>query len=184
MSKGTFVVNLIGGPGIGKTTMSAIIFANLKLKKYSAEYVQEYAKQLVWMKKFSILNNQYYVTQYQYDMLKQLNGLVDYVVTDGPLIGALYYNLHNSDNTSNVTKTNELILNCYNDFKNINIFLTRGDYKYEEAGRTQKEEESKEIDIIMKHLLKANKIEYTEFSANTDPANINKILEFIENQSK
>lgn len=52
----TCVINIIGGPGLGKTTMAALIFANLKKKGFIVEYVQEYAKKLVWQKKFSKLN--------------------------------------------------------------------------------------------------------------------------------
>ncbi len=49
-NKKTYIINFIGGPGIGKTTLSALIFAKLKLheNKYVVELVQEYAKTLVW----------------------------------------------------------------------------------------------------------------------------------------
>ena len=48
MTKTTYIINLLGGPGCGKSTIAALIFAKLKLheKKYSVEYVQEYAKYL------------------------------------------------------------------------------------------------------------------------------------------
>ncbi len=177
--KQTYVVNFISGPGCGKTTLSAIIFAELKLKQYVSEFAQEYAKQLVWMKDFETLNNQHYVTRHQYKLLKQMDGIVDFIVTDGPLIHGIYYNLHNKDNTSNRDKTHEMILNCHNEFKNINIFLTRGEHEYETQGRIQTESESREIDVILKHLLKANNIDFVEFPANSHRDNINKILEYI-----
>ena len=55
----TYIINLIGGPGIGKTTIASMLFANMKLQKKSVEFVQEYAKNLVWREEFDILNNQH-----------------------------------------------------------------------------------------------------------------------------
>jgi len=184
MSKKTFIINFIGGPGIGKTTISALIFAKLKLHKdkFVAEYVQEYAKHLVWTKNFDILNNQYYVSQYQYKLLKQMNGEVDFVVTDGPIIQGIYYNLHNKDNTSNIDKTEKFILQSHNEFNNINIFLSRGKFEYEEQGRLQNEEEAREIDIILKHLLKQNGVRFVCFDAGSDDENINKMVDYIISQ--
>lgn len=175
----TFVVNIISGPGAGKSVISALIFAYLKLQRYSTELVQEYAKTLVWMKDLNTLNNQYYVTTTQYNLLKQINGKVNFIVTDGPLIGGLYYNLHNPDNTSNVEKTQKLILDSHNSFNNINIFLKRGDFSYEKDGRLQSEEEAKEIDIILKHLLRQNNIKYDIFDSNATDENIKKITDYI-----
>ena len=46
MAVKTYVINIIGAPGVGKTTISALLFAKLKLRGYICEYVQEYAKKL------------------------------------------------------------------------------------------------------------------------------------------
>ena len=70
----TYVINIIGGPGIGKTTISALLFANLKIKGYICEYVQEFAKKLVWLKDYDTLNNQFFVSKEQYTLLKQIDG--------------------------------------------------------------------------------------------------------------
>jgi len=129
--KKTLVINVIGGPGIGKTTISALLFANLKIKGYVCEYVQEYAKKLVWTKDFDTLNNQYSVSREQFRLLNQIDGHVDFLVTDGPLIHGIYYNKYNMDNTSNVDKTEKYILECISKFNNINIVLERVDRKYE-----------------------------------------------------
>ena len=57
MSNRTFVINFIGAPGTGKTTICSLVFAHLKIAGYVVEYVQEYAKKLVWEGQFEILNN-------------------------------------------------------------------------------------------------------------------------------
>jgi len=181
MNRRTYVVNFIGGPGLGKTTISALVFAYLKThkNKFVVEYVQEFAKQLVWTKNFDILNNQYYVSQHQYKLLKQMVGEVDFIVTDGPICQGLYYNMHNKDNTSNVNKIEAFILNSHREFNNINIFLKRGAFAYESQGRLESEEQSKEIDVILRHLLKRNSIDFAEFEAHNSDDNIKQMVDYI-----
>jgi tRNA uridine 5-carbamoylmethylation protein Kti12 len=173
----TKVINIIAGPGAGKTTICALLFYELKIRKHVTEYVQEYAKTLVWKKDFDILNNQYLVTTEQYKLFKTMIGQVDYVVTDGSLLHGLYYNRYNIHNTSNVEKTEQLILDCFGQFNNINIFLERGtSYPYETQGRIQTEEEAKEIDNILKHLLRLHKISYITLTADNIEAFLDNIL--------
>lgn len=52
----TLVVNLFGGAGAGKTTCAIIICAELKKKNINAEYVQEYAKELVYANRMDLLD--------------------------------------------------------------------------------------------------------------------------------
>jgi len=174
----TYVINIIGGPGIGKTTMSALLFARLKMKKYIAEYVQEYAKKLVWLKKYDILNDQYKVSTKQYKVLKSMVSEVDFIITDGPLLHGIYYNRENKSNTSNVEKTEEKIKEYYNSFNNINILLIRGNYEYEQAGRYHTENQAKQIDIELKKILNQLGLEYLEISA--EEKNIDQIIKYIE----
>ena len=173
----TYVINIIGAPGVGKTTISALLFARLKLRGYICEYVQEYAKKLVWIKDFDSLNNQYHVTKKQYELLQQIDGHVNFIVTDGPLIHGIYYNKYNKDNISNIEKTEKYILDSFNKFNNINIVLDRVNRKYETEGRIQTEDEAKDIDIILKHLLKINSIKYVNYPA--EESSLNDIIEFI-----
>ena len=175
----TFVINIIGAPGVGKTTISALLFAKLKLRGYVCEYVQEYAKKLVWIKDFDTLNNQYHVTKKQFELLQQINGHVDFIVTDGPLIHGIYYNKYNKDNISNIDKTEKYILDCFSKFNNINIVLDRISRKYETEGRIQSEDEAKDIDIVLKHLLKINSIEYNSYPS--EEKSIQNIIDFIIN---
>lgn len=180
MTSQTYVINFISGPGSGKSTFSALLYAKLKLRGYVVEYIQEFAKTLVWTKDFETLNNQYYVSNRQYKLLKQMVGSVQFIVTDAPLVHGLYYNRHNVHNSSNIEKTERFILEHYHEFNNINIFLERGNFPYEQQGRIETEEESKEIDIIMKHLLRQNKIPYVSFHSDSDV--VDKIVDFVVGQ--
>lgn len=178
-NKNTFIINLIGGPGCGKSTVAAALFVALKLKGFVVEYCLEFAKQLVWTKQFSRLDNQHYVTSKQYELFKQMNNLVDFIITDGPLCYGLYYNLFNKNNTSDKDKTNKWINQCMGEFLNINIFLNRGCFAYEREGRIQTEQEAREIDVVLQHILKQNDIAFVQFDSGADQENIGKIVEYI-----
>jgi uridine kinase len=181
-NKKTYVINIIGGPGIGKTTIAAGLFYNFKSKSNKCvEYVQEYAKTLVWTEKFNALNNQYAVSEHQFELLKSIKNKVDIIITDGPLLIGLYFNRHYKNNVSNIDKTEKFILESFSQFNNINIVLERGDYEYEHEGREQSEEESKEIDVILKNILRTNNIEYTTFKSDATEENINLIVQYILN---
>lgn len=173
----TYVINIIGGPGIGKTTISALLFANLKIRGYVCEYVQEFAKKLVWLQDYDTLNNQFFVSKEQYNLLKQIDRHVDFLITDGPLIHGIYYNKYNKDNNSNTDKVEKFILTSINKFKNINIVLDRVDRDYEKEGRIQTEEEAKDIDVILKHILRTNNFSFSSFLA--DPNQIENIVEYV-----
>lgn len=181
--KKTYIINFIGGPASGKSLMSAALYVELKKNNYVVEYVQEVAKKLVWTKNFRILNNQYTISELQYCAIKDIVGEVDFIIVDGPIIQGLYYNEYNPNNVSSKKKTKEAILKWYHEFNNINIFLERGNYKYETYGRYQTEQEAKEIDNILKKILDSNNIPYTIISSN-----LNKIpdimVHVIENTQK
>jgi hypothetical protein len=146
--------------------MAAATFVALKAKGITAEYVQEIAKDMVRAKQFSRLDNQHYVSTKQYERLKPLNGVLDFIVTDGPLAHGLYYNLFNPSNTSDKSKTAEAIHKYLREFVNVNIFLQRGDFKYETEGRMQTEDEAKIIDMGLQHVLHQHGIDFQIVESN------------------
>ena len=156
----TYLINIIGGPGCGKSICATLLFAHLKMKGYIVEYAAEYAKTLIWQSKYEDLDNQYHVSRKQYELFKSMVGKVDFIVTDGTLLHGLYYNRYNKYNISNVEKTEKYIKKCYDEFNNINIFLERGDFEYENAGRQQTEEEAKVIDNVLREILDEFSINY------------------------
>lgn len=177
MNKKSFLINLISGPCAGKSVLAALIFAKLKLKGYVTEYVQEYAKTLVWTKDFDTLNDQYFVSKKQYQVFKEMDGVVDFIVTDGSLYHGIYYNRHNNNNTSNIEKTEKFILDCASQFNNINVFLDRGDIEYEQQGRIESAEEAKEIDTILRHMLRRCGIQFETFDS--DYEKVDDIVNYI-----
>jgi hypothetical protein len=176
--KNTKVINFVAGSGCGKSLMAALTFAELKMKHISAEYVQEYAKTLVWRKNYEQLDNQYQVSTEQYRMIKAVNGEVDYIVCDSPLVVGMLYNRIHPTNVCNVEKTEKMLKMKMAEFDNVYIYLERNEeFPYEREGRIQDEEEAKEIDTLFKSLLDELKLDY--LSVISSKESIPKIMDYI-----
>lgn len=172
------LINFVGAPSSGKSMMAALTFVKLKMDHNSSELIQEYAKQLVWANRLEDLANQWYVTKKQYDMIRSVYGKVDYVVTDSCLLIGLHYNRYHKNNVCNVEKTERMILSKMEEFNNVYIFLKRNkDNPYEKVGRIHNEEQSIEIEEILKSTLDEFNLKYLEIES--DVNNIDKIMEYI-----
>ena len=177
----TKVVNFVSGPSCGKSVMCALTFAELKTLHKSAELIQEYAKQLVWAGNFEELNNQYHVSLTQYQWLKAVDGKVDYICTDSPLLTGLVYNRIYRTNVCNVEKTEQMILSKMDEFENIYIYLERNEeFPFELNGRVHNESESKHIDILIKHLLDELGVKYLTVKSSKE--SVTAIVDYINNQ--
>lgn len=154
--KETIFVNLYGGPGSGKSTTATGIFSKLKQIGVDCEYVPEYAKYLVWRKTFSVMEDQLYIFAKQHHQFFIMNGKVDVVITDSPLLNSLIY----CDPSDQYLM--DLVTERYRRFKNLDIFLTRKKI-YNPNGRYQTEERAKEIDEQTRNMLKANNVDFVEF---------------------
>lgn len=156
------IINMISGPCSGKSVLAAELFVHMKKQGFHVEYLQEYAKKLVWLKDFDMLNNQHLVSYKYYKSIKALYECKDleYIILDSSLVNGLYYNRNNLDNLSNVEKTETQILKYFNEFDNVNFFVKRGTYEYEQAGRIESEQESRSIDIHLEKILTHHSIPY------------------------
>lgn len=176
----TIIINFIGSPCSGKSVMASLLFAELKLNGYLTEYVQEFAKTLVWKGDFQKLNNQIYTTKNQYELFKNINGKVNYIVTDGSLIHGLYYNKYNKNNTNDINLTEKKIKEYINEFDNIYIFLKRGDFPYETQGRIHNYEQSLEIEKDLEKLLQDMNLKYITTTSSKE--SIETIMKYILNK--
>jgi hypothetical protein len=87
----TTIISLFGGPGAGKSTTSAGLFAQLKQDGHTAEYVQEWVKMWAYENKHIEAYDQFYIFGKQMRKESCLLGKVDYVVTDSPVLLSLFY---------------------------------------------------------------------------------------------
>ena len=143
----TLVVNLYGGPGTGKSTMMAHVFALLKWEGIRCEMAPEFAKEKVWEGSTDILQNQIYVFGKQLHTIKRLLGKVEVIITDSPLLLSLYYGKNESQAFRN------LVVDEKSKLHRLNIFLER-EKEYDPIGRLQTEQEAREIDTHVLGLLK------------------------------
>lgn len=162
--KDTLIVNLYAGPGAGKSTGAAYIFAKLKMAGIDCEYVSEYAKDRVWQEdQFPLKHCQLYVTGKQCLKITRLLGKVDVVVTDSPIaIGAMY--------TTEKPYQDVCIYEAKKHKNSFNIFVNRFK-KYNPNGRNQTEEEAKEIDRRIKKFLIDNNLEFKEINGTEEGYN-------------
>ncbi|MCK5607742.1 AAA family ATPase [Candidatus Pacearchaeota archaeon] len=141
------VINLFGGPGVGKSLVAAGLFYKMKVKGLNVEYVSEYAKMLTYEERFNILGgDQLYIFAKSHRKLLRLRDTVDYIISDSPiLLPAVYYDINGGDIYHRMHFYN-LVTSTFEQYPNLNIFLERNPkYKFKKEGRTQ---DSRESDII------------------------------------
>ena len=168
----TKVINLFGGPGCGKSTGAAFIFATLKMAGVNAELVTEFAKDKTWEHNSKALTCQPYVFGKQSYRMDRCADEVDIIVTDSPLFLSAMYN-DDGDIEPEFTAT---VIKKFNEFNNFNYFLKRVK-PYNPKGRNQTEEEAIELDKKIKKNLDNFGIKYSE--ANGDKSGYEAILNEI-----
>lgn len=174
--KKTLFVNLFGGPGTGKSTLCASIFSELKRKGVDCEMALEYVKDLVWEESFEKIKNQVYIFGKQQNRLFRLDGKVDVVITDSPLLNSIVYYKGNNPHFSDV------VMFEFKKLNSLNYYLVRT-FEYVDNGRMQSLEQAKQVDRDYKELIEYNKIEYAQLEAgitNLDRI-VNDIMEILNN---
>jgi nicotinamide riboside kinase len=142
------VINLVGAPGAGKSTLMGDLFALLKRDGHQIEQIPEYAKELVWWDRHSELEDQLHVTGEQHHRLFGKKDKVDYVVTDSPIVLGLLYM------PSWIPKKSfqEVVQAHLNQYDNTWIYVNRVK-PFDPRGRMQSEEEAKQVDLDLRRLL-------------------------------
>lgn len=161
--KRCIVVNMFGGPGCGKSTGAAYVFAMLKMHGVNCELSTEFAKDKTWESNNKALECQPYVFGKQCYRLDRCADQVDVIVTDSPLFLSMVYNR----DIGIENEFSKMVLKKFNEFDNINFFLKRLK-EYNPKGRSQTLEEAKQLDEKIERLLKKSKITYKTVDGNID----------------
>lgn len=176
MKKDTIAINLFGAPGTGKTTMAAAIFAEMKDRRKSCEMVLEFAKEAYWEGRDVVFENEIYMFAKKHHKMHILNGQVDFIITDSPLLMSKFYNEKYGNGQFN--SLNDLALEQHDRFKNINIFLDRVK-PYNKEGRRETEKEAMDIEDSIKFF--GNRLADRGDDINISfPANINVVEELVD----
>jgi len=164
----TKIINIFGGPGIGKSTVIAGLFHQMKINQISVEVANEFAKDLVWNNQFDILTeDQLYVFAHQHRRIYRLIDKVDYIIADCPLLMCIPYIAKGF-----YENLEPLIVEAWNSFDNQSFVLNRPTFNYESGGRYQDEEGSiKKHEEIIDVLIKYD-VRYTELEVKTAITNL------------
>ncbi len=158
----TKIINLLGGPGSGKSTSAALIFGKMKEQGISVEHVQEYVKSWAWEGRKIEEFDQLYIFAKQARREYTIMNKVDFIVTDSPAFLSEFY--------EQKYYSNHIVRNAMSDYMN-SISLAGGEYcnfmlrrnkPYNPHGRYETEEESRVIDQEMRNWMDKRGYSYTE----------------------
>jgi len=161
----TKVINFIGGPGCGKSTMSGQLFGYMKEKRYNVEYVSEFAKQLAWDKAINTIDDQIYLLGVQNHGLYSLMGEADYIITDSPILLNITYgwkSLRKFNKDAVIPSFSALVRDIYYQYDNTLFYVDRKERHYSTSGRLESENEALTLDRHIKDMLDVYEIPYTE----------------------
>jgi nicotinamide riboside kinase len=170
----SIVINLFAGPGVGKSTTAAKVFAELKMRGVNCEMALEFAKDKVWEESFKTMDDQIYIFGKQFHKIWRLKDKVDVIICDSPLPISIVYDRENS-------KTfHKLIMEQFNKFQNKNYYVIRST-DYQESGRVQTKEEAEKVDKIVENVLNVFNIEHKNVEIDDAAGTIiNDILEILK----
>ena len=157
------LINLFGGPGIGKSSIAAGIFYKLKKKHISCNNPYEFPKTLAWDNNIPAIKDQLYVFANQHRGIAQSYGKVDYIIIDSPILfSKIYHSYYTEGYPAEFygDSFHKMILELHNKYDNINILLERAEGVHNEEERFQDYEESLVIDDLCKKILDEKNIPY------------------------
>jgi hypothetical protein len=156
----TTIINLYGGPGVGKSTSAAYLYYLLKSRGKNIELVREYVKDWAWEGRKINAYDEIYFLGKQVRHESMLFGKVEFIVTDAPVFMTSYYaTLYCSAGLS--LGVEQAALAFYQQAKedghqHLHVYLKR-EKPYQAEGRYQTEEQALDVDRgILKMLKKFN----------------------------
>ena len=171
----TTIINIFGGPGVGKSTAAAALYVAMKKRGISCEYVPEFAKELSRKGDYSTLDNQFYVSAVQYNRILDLIGKVYYIITDAPVLQGHVYDRQKLNGFYHVLNDIQY------QYHTLNILLQRDqEQEYDNEGRHHTESEAREIDIRIEALLQEAGVPFARISANDTDVLINYVFSEVE----
>lgn len=165
--KNTIVINAFAGPGAGKTTSCLEVAEKLKKQGFVTEYVQGYAKELVYDNNLIMLDghyeHQFAILNEQMKRINRLYGKVDFIVTDSPILLNNTY-LNEDKNTEVYSAYSDSVNKLYGLYNNFNYFVERDTSVFEKEGRIHNFEQSIAIDNELKNMLHNNQIDFDVYT--------------------
>ncbi len=147
-------INFYGGPGVGKSTLAAKVYADLKQQGVnSIELVPEFIKPWAYEgKQFDAFGNTYVFGNQLWSELRFLKSGVDIIVSDSPMLLQCAYVYQK--NQSIGLSLRDIVLQYEKEYPSLNFFVRRT-LPYASEGRYQTEEESELLDSSIQQFLHA-----------------------------
>ena len=174
------LINLFGGPGCGKSTAASYIFAKLKMLGINVELASEFAKDKTWEGNMKAITCQPYIIGNQIYRIDRCKDDVDVIVTDSPIILAIFYN----QDKCIEPYFSDMLVHKHHEYNNLNFMLERTK-SYNPKGRNQTEDEAKCIDMAIRSLLNDRNIDFETFEGNLNGYEkiIGRILAYLDKNS-
>ena len=122
----TKIINLFGGPGIGKSSIASGLTYKLKKKHITCDNPYEFPKLLAWDDNHSAIQDQLYVLANQHRGIAECYNKVDYIVIDSPILFSTIYHQYYTEGYPAEfygQPFHDLIIDLHGRYDNINILL-------------------------------------------------------------
>lgn len=157
------LINLFGGPGIGKSGIAAGITYKMKKKHIKVNNPYEFPKKLVWDNNIPAISDQLYVFANQHRGIAECYGKVDYIVIDSPILfSTIYHRYYTKGYPAEMYGKvfHDMVIDLHRRYSSINILLERGVTIHNDDERFQNYKQSVEIDTLCKNVLDETKSPY------------------------
>lgn len=144
----TTLINLYGGPGCGKSTLAADVYAALKKGGASVELVREYVKDWAWRGTAVGRWDQPYLIAKQLRAESALYGKVEFIITDSPILLATVFEARYQPNSyigRELAWQIRTEQEASGTIHNVDLIVRR-EHPFEQSGRFEDEAASREID--------------------------------------
>jgi GTPase SAR1 family protein len=178
--KKTKIINLFGGPGVGKSTITSGIFYELKKRNISCDNPYEFPKQVAWENNKSQITDQLFIFANQHRGIVRSYGKVDFIILDSPILLSLTYKdgYNNGYPTSFYGESfDKMVIDVFKKYPNINFLLNNEKNEYENEGRFQDQLQSSIFHEKIKNILKEYDLPYINMDVGDDT--VDKIIKLI-----
>lgn len=177
----TKIINLFGGPGVGKSSIAAGLTYKLKKRHINCDNPYEFPKLLAWDENHSAIRDQLFVLANQHRGIVKSYGKVDFIILDSPILLSLTYKNYYKSTEYPATLYGEtfdkMVLDIYNQYDNVNIVLERSEGNHNNMERYQNLNESIDLDNTIERSLLDNNLPYYKVKVDGDTVkNIMKII--------
>lgn len=141
------IIEFLGRPGVGKSTLALDVFVAMKKQGLKVEFVSEVAKDMVY-RSDNRISNQLLVSALQNDAENAVAAYVDYIVTDTSLLLAYIYQQDLGHKF-----TGDMLNRMRKDKQYLTLLVKQHFPEYQTYGRNHNEKESVDLGFKIEEYL-------------------------------